>query len=230
MTPERFHRLRRALERRQPDLSVIAEGVHKPHNLSAVIRTCDAVGVLMVHAVTAQPVVEPFAGIASGAQRWVQVRPHPTVEDAVAAVRERGLRILAAHPSPTAVDFRRVGYTRPCAILLGQEKEGITPRGLACADQLVTIPMLGLGRSLNVSVAAALILFEAARQRQEAGLYEASRLAPERFHQLLFEWAYPGHARRCREHGVPYPPLSPAGAILGEVPRGKPPRDRRRDR
>jgi tRNA (guanosine-2'-O-)-methyltransferase len=73
--------------------------------------------------------------------------------------------------------------------------------------------------SLNVSVAAALILYEAERQRTAAGLYDHRRLDDETYRHTLFEWAYPQHARRCQRAGVPYPPLGDDGEILGEVPR-----------
>lgn len=221
MTPERFHRLRRVLARRQPDLTVLMEVVHKPHNLSAVVRTLDAVGGLEAHAVTDQGSVDLFHMLSGGARRWVPVHAHPTLEQAVAELRQQGFRLIAAHPAEGTVDFREVDYTKPTAILLGQEREGLTEAAVAAADRWISIPMRGMGASLNVSVAAALILFEAARQRQAAGLYEARRLPPERFERTLFEWAHPEVARLCREAGHPYPPLSEDGEILGEVPRGR---------
>lgn len=221
MTPERFHRLRRVLARRQPDLTVLMEVVHKPHNLSAVVRTLDAVGGFEAHAVTEEESVDLFHMLAGGAKRWVPVHTHPTLEQAAAELRQRGFRLLAAHPAEGTVDFREIDYTKPTAILLGQEKDGLTDAAVAAADRWIAIPMKGMGASLNVSVAAALILFEAERQRQAAGLYETSRLPPERFERTLFEWAYPEVARLCREAGRPYPALSDDGEILGEVPRGK---------
>lgn len=219
MTPRRFRRLRRVLSRRQPDLTVLMEVVHKPHNLSAVIRSCDAVGVFRVHAIPEQGQASPFHGISGGVRRYVGVRAWETIEAAAEHLHARDHQILAAHPSPAATEYRQVDYTRPTAILLGQEKDGLTEAALAVADGEISIPMEGMGASLNVSVAAALVLFEAQRQRRAAGLYDASRLDLGAFTTTLFEWAYPQIARLCRERGVPYPELAEDGTILGEVPR-----------
>jgi tRNA (guanosine-2'-O-)-methyltransferase len=219
-TPRRFHRLRAVLDRRQPDLTVLLEGVHKTHNLSAVLRTCDAVGVFALHAVTAAGVLPALnEAVTSGTGRWVGVSTYPDLPTALDELRGGGFQLVAAHPDPAAVDFRAVDYTRPTAVLLGQEKDGLSAAAAARADVLVAIPMLGMVASLNVSVAAALVLYEAQRQRAAAGLYERSRLEPETYRRTLFEWAYPDLAERCRRHGLPYPPVDEDGTLLGPVPR-----------
>ncbi len=218
MSPERFLRLRTTLERRQPDLTVLLENVHKPHNLGAILRTCDAVGVLTAHAVVpGGGGVRRSSNSAGGSGKWVDVETHATVDDAVAQLRSAGLRIVAAHLTPTAVDFRDLDFTRPTALLLGQEKYGVTAAAEAAADDCVVIPMLGLVTSLNVSVAAALILFEAQRQRQAAGLYASSRLAADERARRLFEWAYPELAAYCRRQGLAYPRLSADGDLLDPI-------------
>ncbi len=219
MKRRRFERLREVLERRQPDLTVLLENVHKPHNFSAVLRTCDAVGVFEAHAVAPEGTLSTHHMIAGGSKRWLRVRVHREMVAAAAELRGRGFRLLAAHPSPEADDYRKPDYTRPTAILFGQEKEGLTEESLALADERVRIPMQGMVASLNVSVAAALILFEAQRQRLAAGLYESSRLDPELLDRTLFEWAYPRLARLCRKRGVAYPRLSPTGEPLDPLPR-----------
>jgi len=218
MTPERFQRLRSVLDRRQPDLTVLLEDVHKPHNFSAILRTCDAVGVLAAHATTPGGRVRRHKPTSGGSGKWVGVEVHASIAEALAALRGRGLRILAAHLGAGAVDFRRQDYTLPTAILLGQEKFGVSAEAAAGADACIAIPMQGMVASLNVSVAAAVILFEAQRQRAAAGLYEACRIEPELYHRTLFEWAYPELAAYCREVGHPYPRLDEAGEILDPVP------------
>ncbi|MDH3205600.1 MAG: tRNA (guanine-N2)-dimethyltransferase, partial [Gemmatimonadota bacterium] len=112
------------------------------------------------------------------------------------------------------LDYREVDYTRPTAITMGAELHGVSPEGLELADDLVSIPMRGMVHSLNVSVASSLLLFEAARQRSAAGMYETTRLPPDVFTERLFEWAYPSLARTRRDEGRPYPPLGPDGEIL----------------
>ena len=214
MNPERFSRINRVLTRRQPDLTVLMERVHKRHNFSAIVRNCDAVGILAAHAVFPEKGLELSNHTSAGTSKWVRVRQHPNVEEGVAHLHEEGFRILAAHPSRQAVDFRDVDYTEKVAIMVGAELDGISPKGLSLADGLVMIPMAGMVRSLNVSVATALILFEALRQRREAGMYGESRLSPEEFERHLFEWCHPELADFFRRKGLPYPPLSENGEAL----------------
>jgi len=218
LSPRRFHRLRDVLERRQPDLTVVLENVHKPHNFSAVVRTADAVGIWEAHAVVPEGGLPLHHLAAGGSKRWVKVHVHSVLDEAFAALPRDSYQLLAAHPSDSSLDFRAIDFAQPTALLLGQEKDGLSPEALAAADHLIQIPMEGMVASLNVSVAAALILFEAQRQRRVAGLYEESRLAPEIFERTLFEWAYPEIARVCGERGAPYPELSPDGEILGPIP------------
>jgi tRNA (guanosine-2'-O-)-methyltransferase len=221
-TPRRFHRVRDVLDRRQPDLTVLLENVDVPRNLAAILRSCDAVGVFEAHAVWPGGRLKISRPASGGNRKWVPVRKHRTLADALARLREKGLRLLAAHPAPgsnTAVPFREVDYTQPTAILLGNEDNGVTEEALAAVDGQVIIPMSGMGTSLNVSVAAALILFEAQRQRLAAGFYDRPRLDPETYRTTLFEWAWPDVAALCRRRGVAYPPLGEDGEILGPVPR-----------
>jgi tRNA (guanosine-2'-O-)-methyltransferase len=217
MTSERLTRLCDILQRRQPDLTVIMENVHKPHNLAAVMRSSDAVGILEVHAVPGSAEltapVRPARDVSRGTERWVKVHQHQNLRAATELLRRSGFSIVAAHPSPHASDFREIDYCRPTALLLGQEKDGISREGLALSDRHVVIPMKGFVASLNVSVAAALILFEAQRQRTEAGMYDECRLEQERFDRTLFEWAYPRLSRIFRNQARPYPRIGEDGQI-----------------
>lgn len=219
MTPERFQRIRAILARRQPDLTVLLENVHKPHNLAAVLRTADAVGLYRAHAVVPDRSVRTSLVSASGAHKWVEVEQHESIDEAIAVLSRRGLRILAAHPDADAVDYRSVDFTEPTAVLFGQELDGLSAGALAAAAVKIRVPMAGFVASLNVSVAAAVVLFEAMRQRTAAGLYDRCRLPPAQFEQRLFEWAYPKLADLCRRRGAPYPPLGEDGELLGPVPR-----------
>jgi tRNA (guanosine-2'-O-)-methyltransferase len=218
MIPERFHRLRAVLARRQPDLTVVMDQVNKPHNFSAVLRSCDATGVLEAHAVPPKGGLDLSPVTSAGSEKWIQVHRHRDIRTALEEVKARGFGVIAAHPSPEASDFRQIDFTRPTAILLGAELHGVSPEGLAGADHTVAIPMMGMVRSLNVSVAAALLLFEAQRQRVQAQMYDVTRLPQDTFDSRLFEWAYPRLAARCRETEVPYPRLDADGAILDPIP------------
>lgn len=218
MTPERFERLKSILARRQRDLTVLMDRVHKPHNFAAVLRTCDAVGVRRAHIVPS-PDYRARHRTAMGASRYVPVVRHASLAAAMDHLRGEGMQVLAAHPDDHAVDFRSVDYTRPTALLLGTELEGLTVEALDAADRLVVVPMEGAVASLNVSVAAAVVLYEAQRQRAAIGRYDAPLADTDETRRTLFEWSYPRIADLCRRRGVPYPPLDGEGAIDGPLPR-----------
>ncbi|CAI1065417.1 tRNA (guanosine(18)-2'-O)-methyltransferase [Serratia grimesii] len=207
------------LATRQPDLTVCLEQVHKPHNVSAIIRTADAVGVHQVHAVWPTTRMRTLVSSAAGSNSWVNVKTHRTITDAVTHLKSQGMQILATNLSDRAVDFREVDYTRPTCILLGQEKTGITEEALRLADQDIVIPMIGMVQSLNVSVASALILYEAQRQRQNAGLYrrERSMLDEEEQQRLLFEGGYPVLANVAKRKKLPRPHIDEQGQVIADA-------------
>lgn len=214
MNPERFARLRRTLARRQPDLTVLMDGVHKAHNFSAILRNCDAAGVLDAHLVVPDGGVDLHHGTSAGTKKWIYVHEHSSAAAAAATLKSDGFRIVAAHPSDTSTDFRQVDFTRPTAVMMGAELHGISAEGLRLADEWIAIPMTGMVHSLNVSVATAILLFEAFRQREAAGMYSSSRLEADDFRRRLFEWAYPSVAARRRREGRPYPRLTAQGEII----------------
>ena len=218
MTPQRYQKLRRVLDNRQPDLTVLLDNVHKPHNFSAILRSCDAVGVFEAHAVWQDPKLRANHLTSGGTAKWVGIRTHPDITTAVAELRGQGFQLIAAHPEGDARDYREIDYTRPTALLLGAELQGLGKTALECADERVCVPMMGMVASLNVSVAAATILFEAQRQRQNADLYAESRLDGALYHQTLVEWAHPAVASYCTRHGLPYPELANDGEIVGPLP------------
>lgn len=214
MIPRRYRRLQEVLNRRQPDLTVLMENVHKPHNVSAVMRTCDAVGILEVHAVNQIKELPTFNQVAKGSQKWVSLQTHLDLKSAVSELKQQKFSIYAAHLSESSQDYCQIDYTQPTAILMGAEKWGVSEEAAALVDGHIMIPMQGMVQSLNVSVAAAVILFEAQRQRLQAGFYDQIRLDPARYEQIIFEWGYPDLASRYREQGKPYPRLDSQGEIL----------------
>ncbi|WP_371862146.1 TrmH family RNA methyltransferase [Meiothermus hypogaeus] len=201
MTPERLAKMRAVLDKRQPDLTVLLERVHKPHNFSAILRSCDAVGVLEAYAIPAKhgiPDLDEPEGLSlqgktynetsGSAAKWVGLHLHEDTVSAFTHLKARGFQVLAAHFSERAVDYRVADYTRPTCILLGTEKWGVSPEAAELSDGHIQIPMMGMVQSLNVSVAAAVILFEAQRQRIQAGFYEQPRLSPEHYEAVLRSW------------------------------------------
>lgn len=213
MTPERIEKLRAVLDRRQPDLTVITDYVHKGRNLSAIVRNADAVGIMAVHCAIGDKDYKAFRGTAKGSHHWVKVHRYESVNEPVALLKEQGHQVIAAHFSEQAVDYREIDYTRPTALLMGSELEGVSGTAEQLADSHVTIPMVGMTASFNVSVAAGIILMEAHNQRQQAGLYDQCRIDQETYNELFFEWGYRKLKHFCLSNDLQYPPLTEDGAL-----------------
>lgn len=215
MTPERFFKIKTMLDRRQTDLTIVMEEVHKSHNLAAMVRTCDAMGIHSAHAVIPQKGYRDFNGTAKGSGRWVEVSHYNDVETCITKLRGEGKRIVCAHLSDEAVDYRNEDYTRPMAVLFGQELYGVTDKAADLVDGHIIIPMMGMVESYNVSVSAAIILSEAQRQRKNAGTYDSRSLSDEDYRHALFKFAYPREAAKLDEQSKPYPDLDDEGNIIG---------------
>lgn len=218
MTPERFNKLTATLDRRQPDLTVITEQMHKPRNIAALVRTSDAVGIHELHMVWPFDQHRDYRGTAMGSDRWVDVIRHESMLSGIQSLKSKGLKVYAAHLSDTSVDYRSVDFTQPCALLLGNEKKGVSDEALALVDQDITIPMEGMVESFNVSVAAAIILSEAHRQRSIAGLYDQRRLDEKVYAATFFRWAHPKIAQFCDQHQLAYPEVSDVDGEIIDAP------------
>lgn len=211
--PERLEKILALVANRQPDLTVFMENVHKPHNLAAIVRTADAIGVGEVHATFPDDVQYRGHHTASGSKRWVKTHRHNTFSDGINAVKKQGMQILCAHFSDEAVDFRSIDYTKPTCLLVGSELVGVSNEAADIADKHVIIPMLGMVQSLNVSVATALILYEAQRQRAAAGMYGNCKMPKSEVDYLIFKSLHPTVKRFCDQHQIRYPNLNEVGEI-----------------
>jgi len=179
------------LARRQPDLTVVLENVHDPHNVSAILRTCDGVGMLRAHAV--YTIEEPPPGAfarqtSASAAKWVEVKRHTSLDDCYQRLRAEGFAILVTSIGPDARSLYDWDLRVPVALVLGNEMRGVSPEARAKADGAIQIPMAGMVESLNVSVACAVCLYEAFRQRAAAGDYQQSKLDPELLRALEEDW------------------------------------------
>ena len=217
MTPERFTKIKEVLSKRQTDLTVIMDNIHKPHNFNAIVRTCDAVGIQDVQYVPVKQGYRQLNYYAKGSQKWVEAHKFDNFRSIANTLHDSGYQLLAAHFSDEAVDYREIDYTKPTAIVMGTELDGISDETAKIVDKHITVPMHGMVASLNVSVASAVILFEAQKQRLAAGLYEYRSLSDERYKKLLFEWSYPRIARMYREKNEPYPELDDEGYFLNNI-------------
>jgi tRNA (guanosine-2'-O-)-methyltransferase len=220
MKTDRCVRLDAVLAMRQGDLTVFAENLHKPRNFSAMVRNCDAVGINEMHVVPGEQDIRTHWNTSQGAEKWMHVRTHSSSEEACNHLKSNGFTLLAAHLSDEAVDYRSIDYTKAIALVLGSELFGVSDTTLAFVDQQIKIPMMGVTQSLNVSVACAIVLYEAQRQRQAAGMYEHCRLDTETLARQRFEWLHPVLADYCQRHKLEYPALDESGDLAEPMPRG----------
>jgi tRNA (guanosine-2'-O-)-methyltransferase len=188
-TPERLEKVDRAVGMRQPTLAVVIENIHDPHNFNAILRSCDAVGtshVNLVYTVERPPKLAHTSS--SGAYKWMDFQRFDSITACYASLRSEGFRILATKLEPKARSLYANDLTSPTAFVLGNEHRGISEAAATGADDLLFIPMMGMSESVNVSVAAAVCLFEAMRQRLEKGMYEHPQLSPVGLRSLKADW------------------------------------------
>ncbi len=214
MSPKRFEKIKDVLNKRQPDLTVILDNVHKPHNIAAILRSCDATGIGTIHAKSKSLKIGLNLKAASGSNNWVNVKFYNELFELYKSLSEKNYNIFVANNSEGAIDFREVSYTSETAIVLGAELDGISNESLSFADREIKVPIVGMVESLNVSVTNAVILYEIQRQRKEAGLYKSRRLSINEYEKLLFEFSYPEVATILQKRGSPYPKLDKFGQII----------------
>ncbi|MBR3664596.1 MAG: RNA methyltransferase [Desulfovibrio sp.] len=186
-TRHRRERLRQVLSQRQPDLTLVLANIHDPHNVSAIFRSADAFGLERVHLYytdTAFPVLSRKTS--ASARKWVESDRHASPQELSQALQ--GMQILVTSCSPNAQAMGSFDFTKPTALIMGNEHSGVADELLTLAHGELYIPMYGMIQSFNVSVAAALILAEAARQRQAAGFYEHPRYSQEELERRLALW------------------------------------------
>lgn len=188
-TERRKARLMEVLRHRQPDLTLVLANIHDPHNVSAIYRSCDAFGVSRVHLYYTDT---PFPALgrktSASARKWVESERHRDAGDMLAQLRGQGMQVLATSFTSAARPLRQWDFTRPTAVIMGNEHSGVEEALLRAADGELYIPMYGMIQSLNVSVAAAVILAEAARQRESAGMYDAPRMDAGTLEARFAEW------------------------------------------
>lgn len=189
ITERRRRRMVEVLQRRQPDLTVVLENVHDPHNVSAVLRTCDAVGIPAVHLVyTVEERPELSRNVSGSALRWLDIVDHEGIGECYSALHAQGFTIYATHLDENKVELFELDLTKPTALVFGNEQRGVSAEAVAAADATMVIPMMGMVQSLNISVACAVSLYEALRQRRAANLYHRPRLTSYEIEQRLNRW------------------------------------------
>lgn len=188
-TEERLRKITRVVKSRQFSLNVVLENIHDPHNVSAIFRTCDAVGVPEVSLLYSSEEFPKISKVSSAsAMKWVKSKKYTDTAECFETLRERGYKVYATALTEGSTDLYDVDLTQKVAIVMGNEHRGVSDEAAKLADELISIPMYGMIQSLNVSVATAVICYEALRQRNMNSMYSKSELNDEEADKLIDEW------------------------------------------
>ena len=192
MTPQRLEKLSSVLDKRQHDITIVLENVFDPHNVSAVMRTCDAVGIQDIYILNTKIPRHKRWGFksSSGAKKWLTVHQYDNAAECFSSLRKRYSSILATHLSSDAVGLYQIDFTNSIALVFGNEQNGVSDEIRNQADGNFVIPQVGIIQSLNISVACAVTLYEAFRQKSLAGHYDQRKMDEVKYKELLNEWSF----------------------------------------
>ncbi|MEI7512761.1 MAG: RNA methyltransferase [Candidatus Uhrbacteria bacterium] len=206
MTPERKQKIESVLSKRQPTLHVVLENVDDPHNVGAVLRSCEAFGVVDVHLLyyggnargktqnaKSSPRMPRLGEIrstsAASALKWLRINKWDSVKKMVAHFKKEKITIVTTHMSAKAIDASQADLSSPVAIVLGNEHDGVSPALLKASKVNVLIPMVGFVQSFNISVAGSLMLYEAYRQREKKGMYAKEQMKKGERGRMMKKWS-----------------------------------------
>ncbi len=192
MTPERTKRLNDVLDKRQPALTVVLENVEDPHNISAVMRTCDSVGIQDLYILNTRIAKHKKWGAksSSSAAKWLTIHQFTDVQECFTEIRKRFDKIYTTHLAKDAADLYELDLTQRVALVFGNEHGGLSEETIALSDGNFIIPQVGIIKSLNISVACAVTIYEAFRQKKNAGHYDERQLTEPAFSTLKNSWGF----------------------------------------
>jgi len=188
-TKERIQKVKRILSLRQPDLRVVLEEVTNTHNASAVVRTCDAAGILYLDIISSSGELFPMnEAVSTRAEKWLQFTYYTSTAKCLNQLKKKGFKIAATFLGDRSIPYTEIDYTQPIAVVFGNESEGISEDARKLADYVIKIPMIGMAQSLNLSVSVGIILYEAMKQRMEKGYYKNMRLSATELKTFKKAW------------------------------------------
>lgn len=192
MTPERKEKLLRVLQKRQDNLTVVLENVFDPHNETAVMRTCDSVGIQDIFIINNRKPPRRAWGFRSGgsAKKWLTIHQFVTPDECFKELRKRYSKVLTTHLGTDSVGLHDIDFTGSIALVFGNETFGVSDEARALADGNFVIPQVGIIQSLNISVACAVTLYEAYRQKEQAGHYNKPFVKNDQMNDLYTQWGF----------------------------------------
>lgn len=195
MTPEREEKLLSVLKKRQNNITVVLENIFDPHNEAAVMRTCDAVGIQDIYIINNREAPRKRWGYksGSGAKKWLTIHQFTDSEVCIKVLKSRYDKVLTTYLAPDSVSVYDVNFTESLALVFGNERFGVSDEVRHLSDGNFVIPQCGIIESLNISVACAVTLYEAYRQKEKAGHYLNPSLPTETQNNLFLEWCFKKH-------------------------------------
>lgn len=189
-TEERINKIRKVLEKRTQDFTVILENINDPHNLSACLRSCDSVGISRVSLVyhSGQPFPYLSKTSSASARKWVDSKRYDSVDECFEQIRSEGKKIYTTHLGADSISLYDLDLSQPIALVFGNEHSGVSERALELADGNFLIPQVGMIQSLNISVACAVSVYEGFRQRMRKGLLDSPNFSESELNELLLDW------------------------------------------
>lgn len=192
MTEKRLNKFREVVSKRQKYLTLVLENLHDPHNVSAILRTAESVGIDKVHLIYNGE--EKFPRISkvssASAKKWVEVAKYDSVKKCFADLKKQRYKIYSTYmgESKKNLSLYDIDLTKRIALVFGNEHRGVSEEAKKLSDKNFLIPMVGMVQSLNVSVSVAVCIYEAMRQRMDAGMYEKSAYTAKELKQKLTEY------------------------------------------
>lgn len=190
MTPERIEKIESLLDKRQNDLTVVLENVYDPHNISAVMRSCDAVGMMEMYIIKSiLPTRKRWNDRSSAsANKWMMIHYFEDAKSCFEALRKKYKNIYCTHLNEEAKDLYTLDLTESTALVFGNERDGVSDEALSYCNGNFIIPQMGIIQSLNISVACAVSLYEGYRQKEKAGHYNKRKISEAEQTALLQHW------------------------------------------
>ena len=189
-TEQRVNKLKNILEKRQKSITIVMENIADQHNFSACLRSCDAVGILNVcllyHSGQNLPILNKTSS--ASASKWINIKKYTSVEDCFNELHNEGKKIYTTHLSEQSISLYDLDLTQDIAMVFGNEHSGVSDKAVKLADGNFLIPQIGVIQSLNISVACAVSLFEAFRQRKLKDFFNKSELSETEINNTLKDW------------------------------------------
>ena len=192
MTPERTEKLLSVLHQRQVDLAVVMENINDPHNIAAVMRTCDAVGIQEIYVLNTKINTHKRFGAksSSSAAKWLTIHQFTDAAACFSVLRTRYDKIYTTHLAADSIGLYDIDFTNRIALVFGNEHDGVSEEIRQLGDGNFIIPQMGIIQSLNVSVACAVSIYEARRQKKLAGHYDNCRIPDAQLNQIKKDWGF----------------------------------------